>query len=200
MPNRVQSPCRWQAAAILFLSILFLAGCSGALPTSEQLTKSSWNSFDEVKAAYDKVSPGVTTAEQLRAAGFDPYVSPNVHVLSYLDIMRHFLTSDAIRPADLDPAVQACIRAREACTGYQVAFEHIHRERKGSAFLDLFNFRRQTYETGWEFSALFVLQGGRVTYKLWSGMPKIDRRMEQDNPLGPVQEPAPIIRNRIPGV
>lgn len=186
-------------AAIPCLAIPILAGCGGtALPGSEQVTKSAWNSFEEVKAAYDKVIPGATTVEQLRASGFDPYTSPNVHVMSYLDIMHQFLSSDAVKMSDLDPAIQACIHARDACTGYQVALEHIHRQRKGSALADLFNFHRQTYETGWNFNALFILQHGRVTYKLWSGMPKIDRRMEQDNPLGPAQEPVPIIRNRLP--
>lgn len=63
---------------------------------------------------------------------------------------------------------------------------------------DLFNFHRQTYETGWNFSALFILLDGKVTYKLWSGIPKIDRQMKQDNPLGPVPEPASILRDRLP--
>jgi hypothetical protein len=142
--------------------------------------------------------PNTTTVADLHAIGFDPYTVPNVQVLSYLDVMRHFLTSDAIKPTDLDPAVRECIRVRLSCTGYRVNLERLYRERKGSAFLDLLNFRRQTFETGWNFSALFIIQGGRVTYKLWSGMPKIDRRLETDNPLGPVQEPADVIRNRLP--
>jgi len=186
---------RWLVVAVLGF---VLSGCANALPTSENLTKSPWANFDEVKAAYDKVEPGRTTADMLRASGFDPYASPNVRVLNYLDVMRHFLSGDAIRINDLHPAVQTCIRAREACSAYSLSLEHLHRERKGSAMLDLFNFRRQTHETGWRFAALFVLHNGVVSYKLWSGMPRIDRRLQHDNPLGPVQEPADIIRGQMP--
>ena len=183
-------------AATAFM--LLVAGCSNALPTSENLTKSPWATFDDVKAAYDRVVPGTTTADMLRASGFDPYASPNVRVLNYLDVMRSFLSGDAIRINDLHPAVQACIRAREACSAYSLSLEHLHRERKGSAMMDLFNFRRQTHETGWRFAAMFVIHNGVVSYKLWSGMPRIDRRLQHDNPLGPVQEPADIIRSQMP--
>lgn len=184
-------------AVFLVVGLLELTNCS-ALPKSERSTKSPWSSFESVKVSYDKVMPNTTTVEDLHAIGFDPYTVPNVRVLSYLDIMRHFLTSDAIKPADLDSAVRECIKVRLSCAGYSVKLERLYRERKGSTFLDLLNFRRQTFETGWDFSALFVIQGGKVTYKLWSGMPKIDRRLEIDNPLGPVQEPADIIRNQLP--
>jgi hypothetical protein len=136
---------RWLVPVVLASVLL---GCANALPTSENLTKSPWATFDEVKAAYDKVEPGRTSADTLRAMGFDPYTSPNVRVLNYLDVMRHFLSSDTIRVNDLHPAVQACIHAREACSAYSLSLEHLHRERKGSAMLDLFNFRRQTHETG----------------------------------------------------
>jgi hypothetical protein len=189
-------PARAVVAAAL--ALLTVSGCEGTLPTSQTSTRSQWQGFDDVKAAYDKVAPGVTTADELRAAGFDPFGGPNVRVLSYLDIMRQFLTTNAIKASDLDPSVQRCIAAREACIGYYVALEHIDRERRGSTLADLFNFHRQTYETGWNFSALFILHDGKVTYKLWSGIPKIDRRMKQDNPLGPVQEPASIVRDRLP--
>jgi hypothetical protein len=99
--------------------------------------------------------------------GFDPFRSANVRVLTYLDLMRQFLTSDAIKPADLDPAVQRCLAVRDFCVGYHIALERINRERKGSALADLLNFRRQTHETGWSFSALFLMQNGKVVYKLW---------------------------------
>lgn len=181
------------------VAILVLTGCgSSALPKSESVTRSLWRGFDEAKAAYDKITPGVTTLEELRSAGFDPFRNANLRVLNYLDLMRQFLTTDAIKPTDLDPSLQRCFAARELCIGYHIALERIDRERKGSALADLFNFHRQTHETGWSFSALFVMQGGRVTYKLWSGVPRIDRLIDQENPLGPVQEPAGILRDRIP--
>ena len=185
-------------AAIALVAVVALSGCGGGpLPRSEIVTRSPWKTFDEAKAAYDRVTPGLTTMEQFRAAGFDPISGHNLRVLSYLDVMRHFLTTDAIKTADLDPAVQRCIAARDGCTGYVVALENIQRQRQGSAMADLFNFNRDTRETGWSFSGLFLMQGGVVTYKLWSGMPRIDRRIQQENPLGPVQEPATILRDRV---
>lgn len=186
-----------RTAGIAALAVLSACG-GGALPKSESVTQSRWPDFAAVMADYEKVVPGATTSAELRALGFDPLAAPNMRVLNYLDIMRHFLTTDAIKPSDLDPAVQRCIGAREGCTAYHVLLERIDRERKGSAVSDLFNFQRYTHETGWSFSALFILQDDRVTYKLWSGMPRIDRRMRQENPLGPVQEPASIIRNQLP--
>lgn len=197
-------PCGWFAgcgqgiAAIALVTMMALSGCgSGPLPRSEIVTRSPWKTFDEAKAAYDQVTPGVTTMGQFRAAGFDPISGHNLRVLSYLDVMRHFLTTDAIKTADLDPAVQKCIAARDGCIGYVMALENIQRQRQGSALSDLFNFNRDTRETGWSFSGLFLMQGGIVTYKLWSGVPRIDRRIQQENPLGPVQEPATILRDRV---
>ncbi|MFM2128865.1 MAG: hypothetical protein RL477_411 [Pseudomonadota bacterium] len=187
------------ARALPVAVAMLLAACGGsALPKSETITRSQWNTFEAVKASYDRVAPGTTTSDELRAMGFDPFRSANVRVLTYLDLMRQFLTSDAIKPADLDPAVQRCLAVRDFCVGYHIALERINRERKGSALADLLNFRRQTHETGWSFSALFLMQNGKVVYKLWSGVPRIDRLIDQDNPLGPVQEPATIIRDRLP--
>jgi hypothetical protein len=184
---------------VLFLVAAALAGCGGsALPKSQSVTRSLWRTFEEVKSVYDQVQPGRTTEAELRSLGFDPYKNANMRVMNYLDVMRQFLKTDGVGVRDLDPALQRCLAARESCVGYQVSLERIDRERKGSALADLFNFRRQTHETGWSFSALFVLQDGAVTYKLWSGVPRIDRLIDTDNPLGPVQEPATIIRDRIP--
>lgn len=184
---------------VLAAALLVLSGCGGgSLPKSESVTTSPWKSFDAVMAAYGKIVPGRTSVKDLRDAGFDPYTTPNMRVLSYLDITRHFLTTDAITLDRLDPAVRDCILAREACLGYEVVVERIHHERVGSTFADLFNFRRETHETGWRFRALFVIQNSMVTYKLWSGVPRIDRTIDKDNPLGPVQEPAGLVPSPLP--
>lgn len=186
-------------SVLLAATVLSVSACGGsALPKSESVTRSLWRSFDEVKSAYDRIVPGTTTIEELRAAGFDPFKNANMRVLNHLDLLRHFLPTDAIKPTDLDPALQRCFAAREHCMGYQISLERIDRERKGSALADLLNFHRQTHETGWSFSALFVMENGNVVYKLWSGVPRIDRLIDQDNPLGPVQEPASIIRQQLP--
>ncbi len=130
--------------------------------------------------------------------GYDPYGGSNVRILSYLDVSRHFLAGEPRLGANLPFVVQSCLAAQGACMGYEVRLERIKRERKGSAVLDMLYFRRRTHETGWRFRALFVIHHNLVVYKLWSGMPNIDRWIGADNPLGPVQEPADVIKRQIP--
>jgi len=183
---------------VLAVAILALAHCAESLPRSEQVTKSTWDTFAAAKAAYDKVQPGETSVDALKGMGYDPYGGTNVRVMSYLDINRLFVAGDSKTAAPIPATVQACLDAQAACQGYGVNLEHINRKRVGSAFLDLLNFRRKTHETGWSFRAVFVIHEGRVVYKLWSGMPKIDRQTDAENPLGPIQEPVDVIKKAIP--
>lgn len=177
---------------------LALVDCAGSLPRSERVTKSTWATFAAAKSAYDEVKPGVTKVEDLRRMGYDPYGGTNIQLLSYLDVTRRFLAGDSRTFSSLPLAVQTCLGAQSVCMGYEVNLQKIHRQRKGSAFLDLLNFRRRTHETGWKFKALFVIHHNLVVYKLWSGIPKIDRRSGADNPLGPIQEPTDVLKNQIP--
>ena len=185
-------------AAMLLVGAVALVDCAGSLPRSERVTKSAWPTFALAKSAYDQVRPGVTTVEALRGMGYDPYAATNIEILSYLDITRRFLAGDSRTLASLPLVVQTCLGAQGACVGYEVKLQRIHRQRKGSAFLDLLNFRRRIHETGWKFQALFVIHHNRVVYKLWSGIPKIDRRSGAVNPLGPIQEPTDVLKSRIP--
>jgi hypothetical protein len=187
------------ASAVALIAVSFaLVQCAGSLPRSEQVTQSTWPTFDAAKAAYDKVRAGETTAEDLKKMGYDPYNDANIRVMSYLDINRLFLAGEARTVASIPKEVQACLAEQEACRGYGVNLERIHRKRRGSTFLDLLNFRRKTHETGWRFSAVFVVHNTLVIYKLWSGEPKIDRLTDAENPLGPIQEPVDVIRRAIP--
>jgi hypothetical protein len=189
----------WIVAVLLALGMVSigLSDCASSLPKSERVAKSAWPNFDAAKSAFDKVQPGLTTVAELREMGFDPFASANIKVLNYLDVTRRFLSSDVIKLADLDPAVRECIGVREACDGYEINLERIHRKRTGSVFLDLFNFKRITRETGWRFTGLFLIRDGRVSYKLWSGEPSIDRRLGTANPWGPLQEPADVLKGQI---
>ena len=186
------------ALALLAVVSIALADCGGFLPKSERMTKSTWPTFAAAKAAYDKVQPGVTMIGGLHRMGYDPYSGVNIRILSYLDVTRRFMGRDSTAQAKLPAAVQACIQAQDACMGYEVNLERIRKERKGSAIADMFNFHRDTHETGWKFKALFVIHQGLVVYKLWSGIPKIDRRSGAHNPLGPLQEPADVLKRQIP--
>jgi hypothetical protein len=171
----------------LGLLTVALGGCGGLLPRSDQSVNVTWKSFDEAKAAFDRIEPGFTSVADLERLGFDPYTSPNTTILTYLDVIKYFMPNQSIRLDDLDPAVQACIRARDACRGFRMSAGETHSKRHGSVLLDLFNFRRRATQTGWQFTALLLAHEERITYKLWGGQPKLDGQTDRRNPLGPLQ-------------
>ena len=138
--------------------------------------------------AYQKIQLHQTTTEDLRELGFDPYSTPNVKILSYLDLIQRFMPNNSIRPEDLDESLQACLRLREACLAYEAYPQHIHRKRMGSVLMDLLRFSRHTIETGWRFKAIIVIQENVAVYKIWSGEPIIDQESRENNPLGPLQD------------
>ncbi len=176
----------------LFLAVaaaLLASGCNGLLPESTKLKKSPWTSFAEARSAYDKITPQRSTVADLEGLGFDPYKTPNITILSYLDLIERFMPHPAITADDLDPSVRRCIEAREGCGGYEVKPNSIHTERTGNFISDMLNFRRITHRSGWSFEALIVLHDDLVVYKIWRGTPIIQEKEEQRNPLGPLQEP-----------
>ena len=183
--NRMSLYLNW---CLLSGLALVLVSCSSALPTGEARTKSQWNSFDEAKTSYDNIVLFDTVTSDLQALGFDPYTTPNVRILSYLDIIRKFSPNDSVKPEDLPPSVRACIASREACLAYEATPGVSTSKRVGNVFLDLLKFKRDRIETGWNFNALIVIDHGLVVYKIWSGVPIIDEEVSLDNPLGPIQD------------
>lgn len=175
---------------------LALAGCS-VLPSSGEVTNSPWTSFADAKAAYERIEPNRTTLLDLRDLNFDPYTAPNITILSYLDIIRQFMPNNSIGTEDLDPSVRECIQARASCSGYQIALSETHNQRVGNVFLDLLNFKRRTLRTGWNFSATVLFNGEKVIYKIWRGQPNITIEHQNENPLGPLQDPGGMIYDKI---
>ena len=173
------------------LSALILAalltGCSGLLPTEKNIVKSPWKSFDEAKAAFDKIAPYETTAEELKGLGFDPYSTPNIVILNYLDIMRLF-DYDPEHEDSLAEGIRLCLDAKEFCHGYDVQAADIKHKRIGNVLLDLLKFKRKTKSTGWQFKALIFMINGQVVYKMWGGKPIVNEYQEKKKPLGPLQE------------
>jgi hypothetical protein len=100
---------------------------------------------------------------------------------------------------DLDPAVQGCIGARTACTGWLLTPSATSTQRKGDVSLDLLGFRRETDQTGWSASLLVLLVDDVVVYKLWSGTPRAEERREETNPLGPAQDLTGPARDAVSG-
>jgi len=152
----------------------------------EEETITSWDQFDQAKAAYDKITPGNSRAE-LKELGFDVVSSPNVEVLNYLEVAAKV---QAIPLGELDAGLQQCLRSHHDCQAYVFDLRKLKAKRVGNFWADFFNFKRKTDSAGWRFKALLVMVNDQLTYKLWSGTPVIDVYKEQKNPLGRCKVPA----------
>ena len=172
---------------LTLIVLLQQAGCAALLPSGKATVEAPWLKYSDVKNAFESITIGVSTAEDLKEHGFDIKSSPNLKVLNYLDIAANV---QAIPIEELDPGLLACLRAKADCRAYVFEPEKIYTNRVGNFWLDIMNFRRKTHQTGWRFKALVVLVDHHVAYKLSSGEPQIDQLQDQINPLGPFQFPA----------
>ncbi|NJN47115.1 MAG: hypothetical protein HC808_12225 [Candidatus Competibacteraceae bacterium] len=163
-------------------------GCSSLLPTVEETTESPWKSYADTKNSFDKIQPGQTTREDMKALGFDPFENPNIRLIDYLEITQRFLPNQSITLQDLHPAMRTCLEAKTSCRGYEITPRMVRSKRYGNAVLDVFNFRRKTRKTGWSFSGLIILNGDLAVFKLEGGEPKILELEDKKNPLGPFQD------------
>ena len=175
---------------IILIALLLQVGCSYLLPSGKAVAESPWITYADDKSAFDAIIVGTTTVEDLKKLGFDIKASPNLKILNYLDIAA---TVQAIPIQELDPGLQACLRARADCRAYVFEPKRTYSKRIGNFWLDIANFRRITKETGWHFKALIVFVNHHVAYKLASGEPQIDQLQEQVNPLGPIQLPTNVL-------
>ncbi|MFQ5451687.1 MAG: hypothetical protein ACE5E9_13750 [Nitrospinaceae bacterium] len=197
MVQRVSMEPMVRAICVLAGFSILTGGCVSFLPSARQNTGFRWATFEEAKTAFEKIVPFQTNSEDLRKLGFDPFVSPNIRILTYLDIIQKFTPNPSFKKEDLDQELVECLDAKKACTAYEVSLQRIQQKRYGNFFLDLLGFKRKTRKMGWEFHAFVVLKKGVVVYKVWSGRPKIQESSEKKNPLGPFQEPESII-SRVP--
>ncbi len=179
---------------VLPVIALIMVGCGSLLPSVKETTQTySWGTFDEVKTAFEKITPYKTTTEELQKLGFDPYQTPNLKILTYLDIIQRFMFNPSIKKEELDEGIQNCIDAKTDCRAYEIQLKNISKKRYGNVMLDLLNFKRRTKESGWEFQALIVMVNNTIVYKLWGGKPIIDENTEIKNPLGPLQNPSNLL-------
>lgn len=176
---------RWVGACGL---TLLLGGCGGILlPSQSENGSSNFDSYRAVRSAFDHIALRQTSMDEMSSLGFDAATTPNVAVLSYLEIVERFMPNSSMAFDKLDPAVQDCIMARTGCEGYVFKVEHHDFQRTGSLFLDLFGFVHTVRETGWTASVLVLVQNGRVTHKLLSGEPNVQVVRDDVQPLGPMQ-------------
>lgn len=186
---------RFCSLAVLLSMAALCSGCSTTklLPRQKQTVITPWESYREAKNAFDQISPYQTKKEELEKLGFTPQATPNIKILNYLDIMDRFMPNQSITKKDLAPGLQDCLADQEQCTAYEIIIRKFDSQRFGNVFLDLFNFRRKTNVSGWEFMALIVLKDSLVVYKLSSGKPNTDELNDSKNPLGPLQSADKII-------
>ena len=180
----------WLCRLVLLLFIAaLLSSCSATslLPRQQKIVVTPWNSFGDAKRAFDQIIPYQTKKNELEEFGFDPKVTPNIKILNYLDIIERFMPNQSITIEDLALGMQDCLSDQEQCIAYEIIIRKFNSQRFGNVFLDLFNFRRKTTVSGWEFRSLIVLKNSLVVYKLSSGTPKTDELHDAKNPLGPLQ-------------
>jgi hypothetical protein len=180
--------------ALFGVFVLLQTGCASLLPSGKTINESPWKEYADAKSAFDKIIIGKTTDEDLKKLGFGTESSPNLKVLSYLDVAA---TVQPIPIQELDPGLQACLRARADCRAYVFEPNRIYSKRVGNFWLDLLSFRQKTHGTGWRFKALIVFVNHHVAYKLSSGEPQVDQWQDQINPLGPFQTPAAMVTHML---
>jgi hypothetical protein len=160
------------------------------LPVAKSTDEFRWESFDQIKASFDQITPLETTKADLRKLGFDPHQTANMQILNYLAIIQKFMPNTNITMADLPPGLRGCVEAKDSCVAYELKIQNLKSQRHGNLFLDLLRFKRQAHQSGWRFSAFIVLVNDLVVYKIWDGQPRIEGEIYKKNPLGPLQDPA----------
>lgn len=177
------------AMCLLCLALVSITtGCKSLFSSSAQRTRTPWQNFDEAQTAYEKVVPHKTTISELKELGFDPNTTPNIKILTYLDLIQRFIPNSSITLNDLQPDVRSCIESKDCCHAYEMELDMTDSKRYGNLALDVFGFNRKTKTTGWRFKALVIVKDDVVAYKIRSGEPNVDRLERKTKPLGPLQE------------
>ena len=174
---------------LLYLAlVLTTTGCKSLFSSTSHRSRTPWENFDEAQVAYDKVIPHKTTLTELKTLGFDPFTTPNVKILTYLDLIQRFIPNSSISIQDLQPDVRDCIESKDCCHAYEMDLDLTDSKRYGNLALDVFGFNRRTRTSGWRFKALVIVKDDVVAYKLRSGEPNVNRLEQKKKPLGPLQE------------
>src|SRR5512134_3491957 len=110
-------------------TILLTAGCKSLFSSTESQAESKWNSFEEVETAFAKVVVNVSNTNDLKRLGFHPSASPNVKILTYVDIINFFMPNPGIQKEDLDEPVRACIDAKDLGHAYLLELRNVRAKR-----------------------------------------------------------------------
>ena len=173
--------------AVCGLVALLVAGCGGVLPRESHGDAAAFQTYDQVRASYDRIEPGKTKITDLSAIGFDPLTTPNVEFLSSTDIVAHFMPVAAITLDRVPPGVRSCIEAQDRCSAYRFRLAHSAKRRNGGIMQDMLSFSRDTVSTGWAVEIIFLVQDGFVVYKTITASPFLRSQENKVQPLGPLQ-------------
>lgn len=185
----IRVPRRFTMSRVLACALvpLLLGGCAELLPKASVEVSSGWHSFEEARAAIERFVPYQTTVADLKAAGIDPYVTPNVELLTFSEIVLRFPLGGSMSMDVLDRGLRECLEAGSECQGYAISVKETKRDRVGNFWLDALYFRRVVDVSGWSFHALILVVDGRVVYVLHGGQPIIKEQEVNRRPLGPLQ-------------
>jgi hypothetical protein len=175
---------RQLAISIALLTMMTVSGCVALLPHSTTVTNSPWKSYKDVVDAYNKVTPSKSTVHDIKKLGFNIYSTSNLKILSFVDIA---VATSTLKRDDLGAGIDFCLKVREQCTGYIFEPQVVNSHRYGNFWLDTFNFKKKTRESGWRIRASFLIVDSVVVEKYWYGEPLISLDKEVVNPLGPLQ-------------
>lgn len=164
-----------------------LSGCADLLPKARSEVRGLWHSYEQARAAIDRIVPYQTTKADLATLGMDPFRTENVRLLTFSDIALRFPLGGGFSVDQLERGLRECLEAGTRCQGYSIAVRQTYRDRVGNFWLDALNFHRTVDVRGWSFNALILLVEDRVVYVLQGGEPAIREQEVTRQPLGPLQ-------------
>jgi hypothetical protein len=176
----------------LIALVLLISACSSMLPKAHT-DASTFQSYDEARAAVEKLVPMKSDRQAVEKDGFNPATHPNIKLLTHADVVRLFVPTSLLRREDLDPGILKCLEARDACHGMEVTESKMSRVRAGNFLTDFTNFKRRTETTGWRLNALILFVDDLMVYRSWGGQPAINEVEIRTNPLGPFQDIGPAL-------
>ena len=172
---------------LLLTATALIAGCAALLPTSRSETEATWKSFDEARAAVERIRPYTTTKSELVALGIGTERDATVTLLSHVDIAMRFPIGGVLKEEEVDRGIRDCMKAGRACNAYQINVKRVDRNRIGNFWLDALRFRRETDVSGWTFNALIIFVDDLAVYAVYGGQPTLRETEVERNPLGPLQ-------------
>jgi len=102
--------------SLLLALVPLSTGCKSVLlPTDNNYQpQNTWQTYEQALAAFDKIVPHQTSVHDLCGMGFDPTNSPNMKVMTYLDVIQRFLPNQSVTKADMPNDVRYCLEAKDA--------------------------------------------------------------------------------------